>query len=167
MWTGTESKSLEAEVIWGGCGCGGCSEIQNPEPRATLSAPFVCSSYETLICIALLQPTLQLGEKQIIHYCKNAIKQMKHLKVFLLNCPFRVESWKALLISVPQEGDWGLGRLSELPKVTQEVSELTRNNTQDSCLLHHISNHWTLFPDGSKALYHSGLPATSNSILPL
>jgi hypothetical protein len=58
-------------------------------------------------------------------------------------------------------------RLSELPKVTQEVSELTRNNTQDSCLPHHSYNHWTTFPDGSKALNHSGLPVTSKSILPV
>lgn len=59
-----------------------------------------------------------------------------------------------------------MGRLSELPKVTQEVSELTRNSTQDSCLLYHSSNRWAMFPDGSVALDHSGLPATSNSILP-
>lgn len=58
-----------------------------------------------------------------------------------------------------------MGRLSELTKVIQEVSELTRNSTQDSCLQHHSFNHWTMFPDGSKVLDHSGLPATSNSIL--
>lgn len=85
----------------------------------------------------------------------------------LLKCPFRAESSKVLPLSIPREGDWGMGRLSELSKVTQEVSKLTRNSTQDSCLLHHSSNHWTMFPDGSKALDHSGLPATSNSILPV
>ena len=92
---------------------------------------------------------------------------MKHVKVLLLKCPFRAESWKALSFSTPKEGDWGMKRLSELTKVTQEVSELTRNSTQDSCLLHHSFNHWTMFPGVNEALDHSGLPATSNSILPV
>ena len=34
-----------------------------------------------------------------------------------------------------------------------------RNSTQDSCLLYHSSNHWTMFPGVSEALDHSGLPA--------
>ena len=51
----------------------GESTIQTPEPM-TIPSPHLCVLAKgILICTAFLQPTMQLGERQIIHYCKNAI----------------------------------------------------------------------------------------------
>lgn len=149
-------------------GAGGCrSEKWNPEPMATLSTHFVCSGWRHINMLCLLTADSAAERKTNQPLLQKFYWQTKYVKVMLLKCPFRAESSKVLSLSIPREGDWGMGRLSELPKVTQEVSKLTRNSTQDSCLLHHSSNHWTLFPDGSEALDHGGLPATSNSILPV
>ena len=104
-----------------------------PEHRATLSTLSVCSGQGRTSARCLPAATSAAQRKANQPLLQTCYWQMKYFKGLLLKCPFRAESWKALPFSVPGEGDWGMGRLSALPKVTQEVSELTRNSTQDSC----------------------------------
>lgn len=163
-WTSVEAKRLES-VIWGS---GGLGQFWNMDSRAhgPRSTHSVCSGQGHIHILCLPTANCAAGRKTNQPLLQKFYWQTKHFKVLLLKCPFKAESWKALPFSIPREGDWGMGRLSVLPKVTQEVSKLTRNSTQDSCLLHHSPNHWTMLPDSNEALDHSGLPATSNSILP-